>query len=252
MNAFVEHHQQAIRFVYSCFDRILLNGVIQVLQNPACVVGFLKEKRQADRVTPDYFRAISTDYHHFVQALAAQHHVDILIPPPGVRREEWSSPIMNSCRAKPASPSSSRSARTPAWPSVPRQGSRRASTGSSNSTTSIQDQTSGGCSCDLPYFPSAPVSASMATNGWPAGSARRASSSSKRQCLRTCAARAATALADFLDRGHRACGHRTAGPTRPFFTDRETPSPGFGHRLFVSQVEYCTNQTSTPRWAACW
>ena len=48
MNAFIEHHQPAIRFDYACFDRILLNGVIQVLQNPACVVGFLKEKRQAD------------------------------------------------------------------------------------------------------------------------------------------------------------------------------------------------------------
>ncbi len=44
MNAFIEHHQQAIRFDYSCFDRILLNAIIQVLQNPACVVGFLKEK----------------------------------------------------------------------------------------------------------------------------------------------------------------------------------------------------------------
>ena len=65
MNAFTEHHQQAIRFDYSCFDRILLNGIIQVLQNPACVVGFLKEKRQATRVTPAYFRAISTDYPMF-------------------------------------------------------------------------------------------------------------------------------------------------------------------------------------------
>src|SRR5512147_718121 len=65
MNAFIAHHQPAIRFDYSCFDRILLNGVIQVLQSPACVVGFLKEKRQADRVTPAYFRDISTDYHYF-------------------------------------------------------------------------------------------------------------------------------------------------------------------------------------------
>jgi hypothetical protein len=72
MNAFIEHHQPSVRFAYSCFDRILLNGVIQVLQSPACVVGFLKEKRQADRVTPAYFRAISTDYHHFVQAFAEQ------------------------------------------------------------------------------------------------------------------------------------------------------------------------------------
>ena len=93
MNAFIAHHQPAIRFDYSCFDRILLNGVIQVLQNPACVVGFLKEKRQAARVTPAYFRAISTDYHHFVQAFAEQRHIEIVQPPKDVRREEWVEPF---------------------------------------------------------------------------------------------------------------------------------------------------------------
>ena len=93
MNAFIEHHQQAIRFDYSCFDRILLNGAIQVLQNPACIVGFLKEKRLATQVTPAYFKAISTDYHHFVQALAEQRHVEIVQPPKDVRREEWVEPF---------------------------------------------------------------------------------------------------------------------------------------------------------------
>ncbi len=29
MNAFYGHHQGSIRFGYRCFDRILLNGVIQ-------------------------------------------------------------------------------------------------------------------------------------------------------------------------------------------------------------------------------
>jgi hypothetical protein len=38
MNAFVEHHQQAIHLDYSCFDRILLNAIIQVLQYPSSVV----------------------------------------------------------------------------------------------------------------------------------------------------------------------------------------------------------------------
>jgi hypothetical protein len=32
MNAFFEHHQDSIRFGYRCFDRILLNGVIQPFQ----------------------------------------------------------------------------------------------------------------------------------------------------------------------------------------------------------------------------
>jgi hypothetical protein len=34
MNAFYKHHQDNIRFNYRCFDRILLNGVIQPFQQP--------------------------------------------------------------------------------------------------------------------------------------------------------------------------------------------------------------------------
>jgi hypothetical protein len=28
VNPFIEHHQQSIRFQYSCFDRMLLNAVV--------------------------------------------------------------------------------------------------------------------------------------------------------------------------------------------------------------------------------
>ena len=35
MNRFVEHHRESIRFEYACFDRILLNAIIQPLQQPA-------------------------------------------------------------------------------------------------------------------------------------------------------------------------------------------------------------------------
>jgi len=38
MNAFYEHHQNSIRFGYRCFDRILLNGLIQPFQQPERVV----------------------------------------------------------------------------------------------------------------------------------------------------------------------------------------------------------------------
>ena len=50
MNAFIEHHQPVVRFDYSCFDRIRLNGAIKVLQNPAGAAGSLKQKRQAARI----------------------------------------------------------------------------------------------------------------------------------------------------------------------------------------------------------
>ena len=35
MNAFYEHHQDSIRFGYRCFDRLLLNGLIQPFQQPS-------------------------------------------------------------------------------------------------------------------------------------------------------------------------------------------------------------------------
>ncbi len=40
MNAFYDHHKDSIRFNYRCFDRILLNGLIQPFQQPERVVGF--------------------------------------------------------------------------------------------------------------------------------------------------------------------------------------------------------------------
>ena len=44
MNAFYEHHKDSIRFGYCCFDRILLNGLIQPFQQPERVVGFFSRR----------------------------------------------------------------------------------------------------------------------------------------------------------------------------------------------------------------
>ena len=35
MNSFYEHHKDSIHWHYRCFDRILLNGLIQPFQQPA-------------------------------------------------------------------------------------------------------------------------------------------------------------------------------------------------------------------------
>ena len=40
MNSFFERHKDSIRWHYRCFDRILLNGLIQPFQQPERVVGF--------------------------------------------------------------------------------------------------------------------------------------------------------------------------------------------------------------------
>ena len=44
VNSFVEHHQESIQLQYSCFDRILLNAIIEPLQQPPIIVGFLDRK----------------------------------------------------------------------------------------------------------------------------------------------------------------------------------------------------------------
>ena len=43
MNSFYEHHKDSIHWHYRCFDRILLNGLIQPFQQPERVVGFSRE-----------------------------------------------------------------------------------------------------------------------------------------------------------------------------------------------------------------
>jgi hypothetical protein len=51
MNAFVEHHKHSIQFGYRCFDRLLLNGLIQPFQQPERVHGFFNTYREGKRVT---------------------------------------------------------------------------------------------------------------------------------------------------------------------------------------------------------
>jgi hypothetical protein len=93
VNPFVEHHRQSIRLQYSCFDRMLLNAVVQPMQRPALIVGFLDKCKHVPSITKAYFRQVSEDYHRFVGQLASTHGTPIVEPPKGVRREDWVEPF---------------------------------------------------------------------------------------------------------------------------------------------------------------
>jgi hypothetical protein len=61
VNPFVEHHQQSIRFQYSCFDRMLLNAVVQPMQRPALNVGYLDKCKHLPLITrPTFGRFLRT------------------------------------------------------------------------------------------------------------------------------------------------------------------------------------------------
>ena len=62
MNAFYEHHKDSIRFGYRCFDRILLNGLIQPFQQPERVVGFFDTYRHLYPVSRDVLRGAAEQF----------------------------------------------------------------------------------------------------------------------------------------------------------------------------------------------
>jgi hypothetical protein len=248
MNAFIEHHQQAIRFDYSCFDRILLNSVIQVLQYPSSVVGFLKEKRLASQLTPAYFRTISNDYHHFVQGLAEQRHLEIVQPPKDIRREDWVEPYYQNLQGQNGIAvilKSRENARVAV--SFPRQGNHVELCNRFvwQYYFYLKDQNFGRMFLRIcPYFP---FNARACLNGheWLACRLREEGIGFQ-QCgnaFRTCTdpVRLQEVADRFSPADVEACAHRWLAQLVPFFTDGERRRQGFGYRLFVSQVEYCTN-----------
>ena len=66
MNAFYEHHKNSIQFGYRCFDRLLLNGLIQPFQQPERVIGFFNTYRQLYPVSRDLLRDIAGQFQNWV------------------------------------------------------------------------------------------------------------------------------------------------------------------------------------------
>jgi len=92
MNAFYEHHKDSIRFHYRCFDRILLNGLIQPFQQENRVVGFFWTYRHTYPVSRDVLRDISSQYHAWVKNRSEKWGAPILEPPEEQRRDEFVTP----------------------------------------------------------------------------------------------------------------------------------------------------------------
>jgi len=66
VNAFFEHHKDNIRFGYRCFDRLLLNGLIQPFQQPERVIGFFNSYRHQYPVSRDVLRDIASQFQNWM------------------------------------------------------------------------------------------------------------------------------------------------------------------------------------------
>jgi hypothetical protein len=250
VNGFVEHHRESIRLQYACFDRILLNAIVQPLQQPAIIAGFLARYRRVPALTKAYFRQVSEDYHRWVERLAVTRGVEIVEPPKGVRREQWVEPFYRALGERDgiAVILKSRENARVAVSYATAGGGNWIAVGSRfvwQYYFYLRDPDFGRLFVRIcPYFP---FNARLCLNGheWLARQLEREAVAFRRagNAFLACAepARLQQLADQFAPERIVSCASRWLAELVPFFTDFERRAGGCNHRLFVSQVEYCTN-----------
>ena len=249
MNFFYDHHKGSIRWHYRCFDRILLNGLIQPFQQPERVVGFFNTYRQLYPVSRNTLRGIAEQFQTWLKSWAGKRKVPVMEAPHG-RRDDFVDPYFN--RAKPDEVVVILKAREPA----------RIMTAIGDGKTNrwhlqianrwvvqynfyINDRRWGRMFVRIcPYLP---FSARVCLNQhhWLANRLREEGLDFK-QCgnafTRCSMPERLQQLADSLDpREILTCGQKWLARLTPFFTAKEREEAGCQHRLFFSQIEFCDN-----------
>src|SRR5271166_5568402 len=249
MNSFCEHHTGSIRWQYRCFDRILLNGLIQPFQQPERVVGFFNTYRQLYPVSRNTLRSIAEQFQTWLKAWAEKRHIPIVEAPQG-RRDDFVDPYFK--RANADEIVVILKAREPA----------RIMTAVGDSKTNrwhlqianrwvvqynfyINDRQWGRMFVRIcPYLP---FSARVCLNQhhWLANRMRQEGIDFK-QCanafMRCSAPERLQELADELTPHDLvSCGQKWLACFTPFFTAAEREEAGCRHRLFFAQTEFCDN-----------
>jgi hypothetical protein len=254
MNAFVEHHKDNIQFGYRCFDRLLLNGLIQPFQQPERVLGFFNTYRDGKRVTRKVLTEIADQFQYWAKNRSEKWGAPILEPPDGTgddsRRDKFLDPYFEN--AKPDQVVAIVKAREPARILV--------AIGDKNNDSPhleykqrwvnqfnfyLSDARWGRMFVRMcPYFP---FSARVCLNQhhWLAIRLREEGIDFQ-QCtnafLKCANPPRLQELADSLTpQDLLKCGQKWLAAFTPFISDRERKHAGCQHRLFFSQVEYCDN-----------
>jgi hypothetical protein len=101
MNSFYDHHVDSVRFHYHCFDRILLNALIQPFQRPERVVGFFNTYRQLYPVSRDVLRGIAEQFQQWLKGWSAARSIPVVEAPKG-RRDEFVDPYFKRVKTRPS------------------------------------------------------------------------------------------------------------------------------------------------------
>ena len=249
MNAFYEHHKDSIRWHYRCFDRILLNGLIQPFQQPERVVGFFNTYRQLYPVSRHTLRGIADQFQSWLKGWSEKRNIPIVEAPKG-RRDEFVEPYFK--RATPDAVVVILKAREPAriMTAIGDSKANRWHLAIANRWVVqynfyINDRQWGRMFVRIcPYLP---FSARICLNQhhWLANRMHEEGIDFK-QCsnafIKCAAPERLQQLADKLAPWDLlSCGQKWLGRLTPFFSAKEREQAGCQHRLFFSQVELCDN-----------
>ncbi len=249
MNAFYEHHKNSIRFQYRCFDRILLNGLIQPFQQEQRVVGFFGTYRDLYPVSRDVLREIATQFQNWVVNRSQIWNAPILDAPEG-RRDDFVLPFFTA--AKPDQVVCILKAREPGriMTAIGTKKENRWHLELKQRWVNqfnfyINDSEWGRMFVRVcPYFP---FSARVCLNQhhWIANRLKKQGIRFRQStnAFASCAdPKALQEIADSLTaKDLSRCGRKWLAQLTPFFTARERKEAGVDHRLFFSQIEYCDN-----------
>ena len=254
MNAFVEHHKNSIEFEYRCFDRLLLNGLIQPFQQPERVLGFFNTYREGKRVTRKALAEIADQFQHWVKNRSEKWGAPILEPPEGTGDDSRRDRLLDAYfqNPKPNQVVAILKAREPARILV--------AIGDKNNDSPhleykqrwvnqfnfyVNDSRWGRMFIRMcPYFP---FSARVCLNQhhWLAARMNEEGidfQQSANAFLKCSNPARLQELADSLSaRDLLQCGQKWLAAFTPFITDKERKQAGCQHRLFFAQVEYCDN-----------
>jgi hypothetical protein len=249
MNAFFEHHQDSIRLNYRCFDRLLVNGLIQPFQQPERVIGFFNHYREGKRVTRDLLHEIADQFKNWVTNRSKKWKAPIL-EAPNSRRDEFMDAYFK--RAKADEVVAILRAREPARILIA-NGNKKddrwhlqlAQRWVIQYNFYINDARWGRMFVRVcPYFP---FSARVCLNQhhWLANRMREEGIRFQ-QCSNAFSIcsdpKRLQEMSDSLSAHDLlTCGQKWLAACTPFFTERERKEAGCQHRLFFAQVEYCDN-----------
>jgi hypothetical protein len=247
MNTFCEHHQNSIKFGYRCFDRILLNGLIQPFQQPERVIGFFNAYREGERVTRKRLRDMAEQFGNWVKNRSQKWGAPILEAPEG-RRDDFVDRYFRGAKADEVVVILK--AREPARIMIAIGSEEHwhlqlAQRWIGQYNFYINDQRWGRMFVRMsPYLP---FSARVCLNQhhWLANRMREEGINFRQgsnALLRCSHPHKLQELADSLTAHDLlSCGQKWLAYLTPFFKESERRQAGCQHRLFFSQVEYCDN-----------